>query len=94
MELQDELIVAWYDYVASQYDPALGKFLSVDPLSEIGRRWSPYVYANDNPTRFIDPDGMVAEDKIRLEEYDNVQHKITMRYNEEDNPIQSRKRSL
>ena len=50
-----------YDYGARYYDPSIGRFLSVDPLTEKYPGWGPYAYVFDNPLKFVDPDGMEGE---------------------------------
>jgi uncharacterized protein RhaS with RHS repeats len=47
-----------YDFGARNYDPALGKWMNMDPLAEKYFSASNYNYCLNNPIYFIDPDGM------------------------------------
>lgn len=47
----------WYDFHARQYDPALGRWLSLDPQNQFA---SPYLAMGNNPVMMVDPDGELA----------------------------------
>ncbi|MEU0391353.1 polymorphic toxin-type HINT domain-containing protein [Streptomyces sp. NPDC006208] len=44
---------------AREYDPALGRFISVDPMMDMAesQTMNPYAYANNSPVTFSDPSG-------------------------------------
>jgi RHS repeat-associated protein len=45
---------------AREYDPALGRFISVDPVMDLAdpQQFQAYAYANNSPVSFSDPDGL------------------------------------
>ncbi|MFI6823944.1 polymorphic toxin-type HINT domain-containing protein [Micromonospora sp. NPDC050187] len=49
---------------AREYDPTTGRFVSVDPLIDVGdpQQIHGYSYAGNNPTTYSDPDGLIYTD--------------------------------
>ena len=67
-EEQEE--TGWYDYGARMYQADLGRFTSVDPLSDFENQesWTGYHYTLNNPISRIDPTGMLSTDVVENED--------------------------
>ena len=61
-EFSDGTGLEAYDYGARTYDDQIGRWLQTDPMTEYMRRWTPYAFSYNNPTRFADKDGNQAHD--------------------------------
>ena len=49
------------DYGARYYAPTFGRWTTPDPLADKYYSISPYVFCNNNPVNFVDPDGAAVE---------------------------------
>ena len=52
------------------YDPILGRFTTIDPLTENYNNQSSYLYAYNNPIRFTDYRGLGGQDEVKDEDDD------------------------
>ncbi|HEY2946239.1 MAG TPA: RHS repeat-associated core domain-containing protein, partial [Vicinamibacteria bacterium] len=72
--------IGLYYYRARYYDPGLGRFVSVDPVPpplEAPLGLNPYLYAGNNPLRFVDPLGaeFTPEQQLWMAE-NSLQHML------------------
>ena len=59
VELEESLNIDLYEMDFRQYDPAVGRFTSVDPMAE-ERNWlTPYNFVQNNPVVRVDPSGLL-----------------------------------
>ncbi|MFC4231512.1 DUF6443 domain-containing protein [Parasediminibacterium paludis] len=57
-ELFDDGDLSWYDYGFRNYDPQIGRFVQLDPLTDSYPELTPYQYASNDPITNIDIDGL------------------------------------
>jgi len=62
-ELMEEEGLDWQDFHARMYDPAIARFLAVDPAGQFA---SPYMAMGNNPMIMVDPDGELVFTALAL----------------------------
>jgi RHS repeat-associated protein len=63
-----------YDYGFRLYDPRIGKFLSIDPLTKDYPWYTPYQFAGNKPIVAIDIDGL---EELIVHQFFNAKNQIT-----------------
>jgi RHS repeat-associated protein len=61
IELSNDLDLGWYETICRVYDPQVGRFAQIDPLSFMSKSASPYVFGNNNPVKYNDPLGLISD---------------------------------
>ncbi len=59
-ELNEDAGLQYYDYGARMYDPVIGRWGVIDPLSDMYQEYAPYNYVVNNPINNYDPDGRIV----------------------------------
>ena len=62
-----------YSTTFRQYDPRLGRWLSLDPVKH--HHYTPYSAFDDNPIYYIDPSGADGEDVVKVSDDDTEELK-------------------
>ncbi len=62
--LDEDAGLNWYDYGFRNYDPQIGRFMQLDPLTDDYPELTPYQYASNDPVTNIDVDGLGPGDPI------------------------------
>ncbi len=86
-ELDKDHELDWYAYGARFYDPAIGRFTGVDPISDQFPHVSTYNYAENEPIRHIDLHGLqkaLKDNDGVVRNYDDDQYGGTYKYNYEN----------
>jgi len=63
-ELEEALDFNMYEMDMRQYDPAIARWTSIDPLAGKAPGWTPYRFGFNNPIRYTDPDGRWEWDAV------------------------------
>ncbi|MGN6495710.1 MAG: DUF6443 domain-containing protein [Agriterribacter sp.] len=74
-EFNDGSGLEWYATDFRGYDPQIGRFHQVDPLADIVKNFSPYVFANNNPILLNDPWGLLGDTLVLPTVFINIPRK-------------------
>jgi len=79
-----------YYFGARYYLPWLCRWANVDPMTFGFTEWSPYIYVQDNPTKFYDPDGKAPKTSISSADATKQLNKIAKQFNKDLNNLWSK----
>jgi len=57
---RDKETATFYANQRDAYDPGIGRFPQFDPIGLAAGSLSPYIYVDNNPLSFVDPDGLMG----------------------------------